>query len=74
MWREDGLYDLVVELGYNDAPPVPGLGSCIFLHCTRPNYAPTEGCVALARTDLEALLALAGPGSALEVAPPDRPR
>ena len=33
MWRADGLYDLVVELGYNDAPPegflfsswVPGL-------------------------------------------------
>ena len=24
MWRDDGAYDLVVTLGYNDAPPEPG--------------------------------------------------
>ena len=29
MWRDDSLYDIVVELGYNDAPPVAGLGSAI---------------------------------------------
>ena len=68
MWREDGLYDLVVVLGYNDSPPVPGRGSAIFMHIARPGYAPTEGCVALARADLEAVMALAGPGSVLEVA------
>jgi L,D-peptidoglycan transpeptidase YkuD (ErfK/YbiS/YcfS/YnhG family) len=68
MWRDDGLYDLVVELAYNDDPPVPGLGSAIFLHCARPDFSPTQGCVALARPDLEAVLALAGPGAVLEVA------
>ena len=68
MWRDDGLYDLVVILGHNDDPPVPGLGSAIFLHLARPDYAPTQGCVALARRDLEAVLALAGPGDVLEVA------
>jgi L,D-peptidoglycan transpeptidase YkuD (ErfK/YbiS/YcfS/YnhG family) len=73
MWREDGLYDLVVELGYNDSPPVPGRGSCIFLHCARDDYAPTQGCVALTRPDLEAVLALATPGSSLDVVPQDRP-
>ncbi len=67
MWRDDDLYDLVAPLGYNDAPPVPGLGSAIFLHLARPGYAPTEGCVALARSDLEAVLALAGPDSVVEV-------
>jgi L,D-peptidoglycan transpeptidase YkuD (ErfK/YbiS/YcfS/YnhG family) len=67
MWREDGLYDLVVVLGFNDNPPVPGRGSAIFLHCARADYAPTQGCVALARDDLQAVLALAGPGSVLEV-------
>ncbi len=67
MWRGDGLYDLVVVLGHNDDPPVPGLGSAIFLHLAKPDYAPTEGCVALARPDLEAVLALAGPDSVLEV-------
>jgi L,D-peptidoglycan transpeptidase YkuD (ErfK/YbiS/YcfS/YnhG family) len=57
LWREDGLYDLIVPLGYNDDPPVAGLGSAIFLHCARPDYGPTEGCVAVARGDLVLLLA-----------------
>ena len=67
MWRGDGLYDLVVALSYNDDPPAPGLGSAIFLHCAAPDYAPTEGCVALARADLVGVLAAAAPGDALEV-------
>ena len=62
MWREDEVYDLVVVLGHNDDPPTPGLGSAIFLHIARPDYPPTQGCVALARNDLEALLAMAQPG------------
>lgn len=67
MWREDPLYDIVVILGHNDDPPVPGMGSAIFLHCAKPGYPPTQGCVALERADLEALLALASPGDALAV-------
>jgi L,D-peptidoglycan transpeptidase YkuD (ErfK/YbiS/YcfS/YnhG family) len=67
MWRDDGVYDLVVVLGHNDDPPVPGLGSAIFLHLARDGYAPTEGCVALARPDLEALLAIARVGDGVEI-------
>jgi L,D-peptidoglycan transpeptidase YkuD (ErfK/YbiS/YcfS/YnhG family) len=68
MWRDDHVYDLVVVLGHNDDPPVPGLGSAIFLHLARQNYPGTEGCVALARADVEALLAVARPGDAVEIA------
>lgn len=67
LWREDRLYDLIVVLGHNDDPPVAGLGSAIFLHLAWPDYRPTEGCVALERADLEALLELAGPGDELEI-------
>ena len=67
MWRDDDVYDLVVILGHNDDPVVPGAGSAIFLHLARPDYSPTEGCVALARADLEALLAVARPGDVLEI-------
>jgi L,D-peptidoglycan transpeptidase YkuD (ErfK/YbiS/YcfS/YnhG family) len=67
MWRDDNVYDLVVVLGHNDNPVVPGLGSAIFLHLAREDYRPTEGCVALAREDLEALLEVAKPGDALEI-------
>ncbi len=67
MWRQDGLYDVVVILGHNHDPVVPGAGSAIFLHCARGDYAPTEGCVALVRQDLEAVLAIAKPGDAVEI-------
>jgi L,D-peptidoglycan transpeptidase YkuD (ErfK/YbiS/YcfS/YnhG family) len=68
MWRDDDVYDLVVELGYNDDPVVPGAGSAIFLHLARPGYLPTEGCVALAEVDLRDLLRRARPGDTLCVA------
>jgi L,D-peptidoglycan transpeptidase YkuD (ErfK/YbiS/YcfS/YnhG family) len=67
MWREDHVYDLVGILAHNDDPPVAGLGSAIFLHLAREDYSPTEGCLALARPDLELLLSLAGPDSAIAI-------
>lgn len=67
MWREDGLYDLVVELGYNDDPPVPGRGSAIFLHVAQEDYTPTEGCVAVSAEDLRAVLKQLGGGSRIRI-------
>lgn len=72
--RDDGRYDVIVVLGWNDDPPALcddgcGRGSAIFLHCAerldgapaQPGDAaqtlkPTEGCVAIARESLAALL------------------
>jgi len=56
LWRDDGLYDVVVVLGHNDRPPLPGAGSAIFLHCAKPGH-PTEGCVAIPTDALLWLLA-----------------
>jgi len=67
MWRDDGLYDLVVVVGYNDDPPEGEWGSAIFLHVARADYAPTRGCVALARDDLLELVTLIGPETRLNV-------
>ncbi len=67
LWRADHLYDLVVPLGYNDDPVIAGAGSAIFLHAARPDYRPTEGCVALALDDLLRVLAEAEPTSAVTV-------
>ncbi|KQP77557.1 MULTISPECIES: L,D-transpeptidase family protein [unclassified Methylobacterium] len=61
LWREDGLYDLVVDLDYNRGPIRRGRGSAIFLHVARPGFLPTEGCVALRRADLVRLLRRIGP-------------
>ncbi len=58
MWRDDHLYDLVVPLGYNDDPPVPGKGSAIFFHLAHQDYRHTEGCVAVALDHMRMILPL----------------
>jgi L,D-peptidoglycan transpeptidase YkuD (ErfK/YbiS/YcfS/YnhG family) len=45
LWRDDRLYDVIVLLGHNHAPPIAGAGSAIFLHLQQG--AATEGCVAI---------------------------
>lgn len=67
LWRDDGLYDVIVVLGHNDAPAVPGAGSAIFWHCRRDGAA-TEGCLAIARQDLIALLPELRPDDLLRIA------
>lgn len=69
LWRDDDLYDVVVVLGYNDDPPVQGLGSCIFMHLARPDYGPTAGCIALSATDLYRLLEAVPPPTAIDTRP-----
>ena len=80
MWRADGLYDLLVVIGYNTHPPVPARGSAIFLHVARPSperparagrpgIAPTEGCIAVAVDTLARVLGLLGPGSTITIRP-----
>lgn len=70
LWRDDRLYDLLVVLGYNDDPAIAGAGSAIFLHVAAADYAPTEGCVALAPEDLRRVLADADATSRVVVAAP----
>ena len=56
LWREDACYDLLAVIGFNDDPVKEAAGSAIFLHVAQPDYAPTEGCVALALADLHDVL------------------
>lgn len=72
LWRDDGLYDVIVVLGQNDDPPLPGKGSAIFMHVARPDYGPTEGCVALALPDLLEVLAACAPDTSIRIIPLDR--
>jgi L,D-peptidoglycan transpeptidase YkuD (ErfK/YbiS/YcfS/YnhG family) len=69
LWRDDSVYDVVVILGHNDDPPVPGMGSAIFLHLARPDWSGTEGCVAVAREDMMTFLENAAPGDLVEIRP-----
>ena len=69
--RHDQAYDAIVVLGHNDAPPVAGMGSAIFLHqwVTGADGAPkpTEGCVAIAPESMRALLPMLAPGMVIRI-------
>lgn len=66
LWRDDGAYDAIVVLGYNDAPPVSDRGSAIFLHVV-PLSGATAGCLALAPDALMALLPRLAPDDVIAV-------
>ena len=55
--RKDYKYDLFIPIKYNFNKPIPGLGSCIFIHLTE-NFKPTAGCIALNKNDFLIMLKL----------------
>ena len=55
-WRTDNIYDVIVELGYNDLPPILGKGSAIFMHIVSQDFGPTAGCISLEKSSLLTLL------------------
>ena len=67
LWRDDNLYDLVLVIGHNDDPPLPGKGSAIFVHVAKEGFEPTEGCVALEAQVLLTLLRGLTPEDKLQI-------
>ncbi len=67
MWRDDQLYDFVVEIDHNTRPRVAGRGSAVFIHVARPGLRPTAGCVALPLPRLRWLLGRLGPRTLIEI-------
>lgn len=61
LWRQDGLYDLIIELDHNTRPRIAGRGSAVFIHVAREGFKPTAGCVALQAPRLRRLLEHVGP-------------
>jgi L,D-peptidoglycan transpeptidase YkuD (ErfK/YbiS/YcfS/YnhG family) len=67
LWRDDHLYDLVVELNHNMRPRVAGRGSAVFIHVARPGLLPTAGCIALDARALARLLPRLRRSSVIEI-------
>jgi L,D-peptidoglycan transpeptidase YkuD (ErfK/YbiS/YcfS/YnhG family) len=61
LWREDALYDLIVEIDHNTRPRISGRGSAVFLHLARRDGGPTAGCIGVAAGPLLRLLRRIGP-------------
>lgn len=67
LWRDDDVYNVVVVIGYNDAPVQPGRGSAIFWHLAHADFRGTEGCVAVALPVMLSMLEGLGPGAEIEI-------
>lgn len=67
MWRDDHLYDIVLDLAWNRGPIVRGRGSAIFLHLAKGDFAPTAGCVAVQPSAVRRLLERIGPETIIEI-------
>ncbi len=52
MWQVPDLYRLLLVVSYNGGNPLPGGGSCIFMHIWRGPGRATTGCTALAENAL----------------------
>ncbi len=61
LWRDDRLYDFIIEIDHNTRPRVAGRGSAVFIHVARPGFRPTAGCVATALPRLRWLVGHVGP-------------
>lgn len=56
LWRNDRLYDYVLEIDHNVRPRVRGRGSAVFIHVARDGLRPTAGCLALPASRLRWLV------------------
>ena len=65
LWREDGIYDIIVVIDFNIRKRIQGRGSAIFFHIARPDFSPTLGCIAIPEREMRLILAMSGPGTRL---------
>ena len=55
-YRKDKVYDLLINIMYNQKPIIKKKGSAIFLHLTNKKYKPTKGCIAILKKDFLKIL------------------
>jgi len=65
--RMEGLFDIIVPIGFNDAVAEAGRGSALFIHGARPDMSGTAGCVAVSRENLIELAKRLLPGMAIDI-------
>ena len=56
LYRKDNIYDIFINIKYNQFTIVKKKGSAIFLHLSKKKYKPTEGCVAISKKDFFKIL------------------
>ena len=52
LYRKENIYDIILVLNFNMNPVKKNKGSAIFIHVAKKNFQPTQGCIALNKSDL----------------------
>jgi len=58
LYIKKNIYDIFINIKYNQLPTLKGKGSAIFLHISKKRNKPTKGCVAMKKKDLLKILPL----------------
>ena len=56
LYRRDRIYDILINIKYNQNPIRKNKGSAIFLHLTNKKYKPTKGCIGILKKDFLKIL------------------
>jgi len=65
--RSEGLFDIVVPIGFNDAVAELGRGSAIFIHAARADMSGTAGCIGVPREHMPELVRRLRPGMLIDI-------
>jgi L,D-peptidoglycan transpeptidase YkuD (ErfK/YbiS/YcfS/YnhG family)/predicted deacylase len=65
--RAEGLFDIIVPIGFNDAVAETGRGSAIFIHAARTDMSGTAGCIGVPREDMPELVRRLRPGMLIDI-------
>ena len=52
LYRKENIYDIILVLNFNMNPVKKNKGSAIFIHVAKKNFQPTQGCIALDKSEL----------------------
>jgi len=65
--RSEGVFDVVVPIGFNDAAAEFGRGSAIFIHAARADMSGTAGCIGVPREHMPELVRRLRPGMLIDI-------
>lgn len=65
--RAEGLFDVIVPIGFNDAVAELGRGSAIFIHAARDDMSGTAGCVGIPRVHMPEFIRRLRPGMLIDI-------
>jgi len=67
LFRTDNIYDLVLVINYNIFPTIAYNGSAIFIHIAKRNFDPTNGCIAIKKSDFKEILITLKPSDKIKI-------